>query len=202
MKRSIVLITMLFTINVFSQENTLINTKISSTGVFGGPIVKYTNIDQNGSVLLGVRGGYIINHSLIVGIGMYGLVSDVMPAVEKIDERISFDDKLRLMYGGIEMGYVFEPLDLLHFSLNTLFGVGNVSYNNTTESDAIGGGHHTGESFFVIEPNAGLELNLTNFMRLETVISYRISTGLKYPYLSNNNISGVGGMLTLKFGQF
>lgn len=198
---TVLLIIFFLTANVLAQGNTLIGNNISSARIFGGPIVKYTNINKNGSVMLGVKGGYIINKSFSVGIGMYGLISGISPVVEKIDKQIILDEKPHLMYGGVEFGYIFEPLELLHFSFAALFGLGNLSYNNS-EPDLIAGGHHNGESFFVIEPNAGLELNVTSFMKVQTSISYRFSTNIDYPYFINNNIAGFGSMLMLKFGQF
>ena len=62
---------------VFPQEKTLFDSNITSTGWFGSPVLKYTSIANKSSLLIGGRGGYIINHSIVVGGGMYGLVTDV-----------------------------------------------------------------------------------------------------------------------------
>ena len=202
MKLNIIVIFLLITGSVFAQEKTLLSSNITSTGWFGAPVIKYTSLNEKGSVIVGARGGYIINHALIVGAGMYRLVSNVELSASQNTYPINYDDNLHLMYGGLELGYVINPMELFHYTFNTLLGVGNVSNNNIDGFNENGSDHHTGKSFFVIEPSGAIETNITNYLRLEIGLSYRLSTGLNYTYISNKDLSSFNGFLSLKFGAF
>jgi hypothetical protein len=76
MKKIVVLLVFVFTFSAFAQETTLINGEIESGG-FGGPVLKVTSINGENAVMIGGRGGWIINHSLVLGGGGYGLVTEV-----------------------------------------------------------------------------------------------------------------------------
>jgi hypothetical protein len=200
MKDKFILLFFFITGLVFSQEKTLINSNISSSGWFGSPVMKYSSVNKKSSLFLGARGGYIINHSLVVGGGMYGLVSDI---TSSSTSGIANEDanNLHLMYGGFELGYIVNSMELIHYSFNTLFGIGRVS-NNLTEYNGNESDHHEGQSFFVIEPKGAVEINITHYLRFEIGVSYRIASGLEYEYLSNNDLSGPNGFLSINIGTF
>lgn len=184
---------------VFPQEKTLFDSNITSTGWFGSPVLKYTSILNKSSLLIGGRGGYIINHSIVVGGGMYGLVTDVPSKQgDLVNENIN---NLHLMYGGIELGYIFNPMEIIHYSFNTLLGIGRATDN---QGEFIGDTfeHHRGQNFFVVEPKGAIEMNMTDYLRFEIGISYRIISGLEHQYLLNSDISGINGFLSINIGSF
>ena len=133
---------------------------------------------------------------------MYGLVTDVNSSSVRDESSTEFDDNLHLIYGGFEIGYILNSMEIIHYSFNALFGVGRASYNNLSEYNEGSSDHHAGDSFFVIEPKAAVELNLTNYIRLEVGISYRLSTGLEYNYISNKDISGLNGNISINIWSF
>ena len=59
------------------------------------------------------------------------------------------------------------------------------------------------ESFFVMEPQANAELNITKFMRVKAGIGYRFTwlPSEKNGY-EGNDLGGICGSLALKFGKF
>ena len=57
-------------------DQTLTGPYIESGG-FGAPVVKMTSMMDEFAVLLGGRGGWILNRTFVLGGGGYGLVNDV-----------------------------------------------------------------------------------------------------------------------------
>lgn len=66
----------IFAATARGQEQTLIKSDVEHSG-FGGPVVKATRIHDQGALMVGGRGGWIINHTLAIGGGGYGVVNDV-----------------------------------------------------------------------------------------------------------------------------
>ena len=76
----------IMTFTVFSQEdhkstnNNEIKTifgKNLEYGGYGGISINYGDINKKDALLMGVKGGWIINHSFVLGIGGYGFVNDI-----------------------------------------------------------------------------------------------------------------------------
>ncbi len=203
MKKILILLLALTLQQTFAQEQTLLSSSTEySNGGFGAPVIKYTSINDQSSLLVGGRGGWIINHSLIIGGGVYGLASQVSVDVIEGDNILKDADELRLMYGGFEVEYIFTPSKVIHVSLYTLLGMGGISYRSDFYED--NDNYHMGDQtrFFVAEPAVNLEVNVTTFFHLALGASYRFTSGAEYQSISNSNISGFNGMLTFKFGKF
>jgi hypothetical protein len=165
-----------------AQEQTLISGEIESGG-YGGPVVKLSGVNNELGLFMGGRGGWIINHSFIIGGGGYGLANDIFVSSKK----------LGFGYGGLELGYVFFSDSLLHFTLHSLIGLGGVSF----EDDPIGS-----DEVFVLEPEATVVLNITRFFRIGAGVSYRFVTGVTATGVSDESLSGLSGLLVFKFGSF
>ena len=207
-KLLILIFTFIFLQNLLAQEKTLVNpeTEITSGG-FGGPVLKYTTLNNHGGLLVGGRGGWIINHSFILGGGFYGLATEV-----PVDVLISGDiilknaDNLNMYYGGLEFEYVVAPLQLVHLSFYSLLGMGYVGYrkileNEICEKECKEKGI-SGDVYFVFEPAINIEMNITTFFRINAGLSYRFTEGAEYQAIADNNLSGFNGILTFKFGNF
>lgn len=189
----IVLISVL-TISVFAQEETLVGSSIESGG-FGGPVVKFSSMNGNTGILVGGRGGWIINHTFIIGGGGYGLANNVKAkTLGPNGERY-----LNFGYGGLEMEYVSDSYRLLHFSFMTLIGGGGLGWR---DENMRTGFVNDNETFFILEPGANVTLNVTKFFRISAGVSYRYITGIESSAATNADLSGLSGVLTLRFGKF
>ena len=166
----------------YAEEKTLITGEIESGG-YGGPVVKLSSINNNFCVLMGGRGGWIINHAFVVGGGGYGLATDILVSGKK----------LAMGYGGLELGYVFFSDSLVHFAIHSHFGFGGLSLETDPASS---------DDFFVIEPEATAVLNVTRFFRIAAGVSYRFVTGVTTAGLSDSALSALTGQLVFKFGTF
>jgi hypothetical protein len=164
-----------------AQEETLAGDGLESGG-FGAPVVKFSEIGSEFAVFAGARGGWIINHTLVLGLGGYGLASNI--------GEFPFEREVEFGYGGLELEYINNSDNVVHFTIYTLIGAGGV----TSLFD-------TAEAVFVLEPAANLEVNLTKWFRLGAGGGYRFVSGADQ-VLSSEDLSAFFGVLTFKFGSF
>lgn len=180
-----------------AAEQTLLTGELVHGG-YGAPVVKFSSISNNFAVFVGGQGGWIINHKLVLGAGGYGLVTD--HRLPSSYDRRDDSDKLSVGYGGLFFGYIDDSDRIIHPTIQLLIGGGSLEprkegddmYHDTNDYDA----------FFVLEPQMGVEVNFTTFLRLEMSLSYRWVNGVeKYGY-ADSDISGPSGTLVFKFGRF
>jgi len=196
------------TIPVFAEdeeEQTLFSGDVTHGG-FGGPAVRLTKVKDEFGLLVGGRGGWIINHTLCIGGGGYGLVNyiPVDPLMDESEIPLK-DPVLGMGYGGFEMEYVHNSSRLVHSTFNLFVGVGGVGIRE--RQDGIGewehDDHHMNwDSFFIVEPEFNAELNVTSFFRLNAGASYRFVSGVDKYGLTNADIGGPSVVLMFKFGKF
>lgn len=173
------------------QEETLLQSdQIRSSG-FGGPVIKFGPVNGQSAVLVGGRGGWLINSALSIGGGGYGLSNRV--TADRPDSV-----RLQLGYGGLVLEKVFMPRRMMHGSLSLLIGAGSVNMHESMHRDD----RAESENFFVLEPEASLEINVIRFFRFCPGIGYRWLAGDSRYLDSDWDISGWSGNLTFKFGKF
>ncbi len=93
--------------------------------------------------------------------------------------------------------------NLIHFSVSTLIGAGGVNYSyiNDIYQPFFDNTQHDAPCF-VLEPGAGVELNVTPFFRMDAGVSYRLVRGTDLPGITDSDLSDPSGYLTFKFGKF
>jgi len=175
-----------------SRDETLVDSHIDHGG-YGGPRIGYTRIAGSDAMWVGGEGGWIINHHIIIGGAGYGLVTQ-QPA----PGALAATDDLSLGYGGLLLKYTVLPHHLVHATFGTLIGAGGVGSHPRSGGDSRGGA----DSFFVLEPDAAVELNVVEHVRAGLALSYRWVTGVQKAGLGNGDLSGFTSSLVLKFGKF
>jgi hypothetical protein len=204
----IILVLLFLTLPVLAQEETLFEGKFENGG-FGGPGIKVTQLDKTTGLLVGGSGAWIINHTIGIGGGGYGLVSSI-----KINALDGQDFRMQFGYGGLILEYIYNSNNLIHFTAQTLIGGGSISWIDNDRyqwnNDYL---HNTygKDEFFVFEPGVNVEFNLVKWFRVDVGVNYRLISGLdsKLTYLGNTmktlsskDLSGVSGSVTFKFGVF
>ncbi|MCF8366532.1 MAG: hypothetical protein K9H16_12165 [Bacteroidales bacterium] len=180
-------------------------------GGYGALNVEYGQIDGKDAVLVGGRGGWIINHRLVLGLGGKGIASTVSYPYE--DAGSLFNEKYYLNggYGGFLIEPIIAPFSPVHVSFPVLIGGGGVAYslqykyqNNWDNSywETI-----DASAFFVVEPGMEINLNLVKFMRISFGGYYRFTSGLALedPFgekAPKDLIDGFSAGVSLKFGKF
>jgi hypothetical protein len=184
------------------STETLVSSKNYSTGGFGAAVLKIGPTNGNTAVFLGVRGGWVINKTFVIGGGIYGtsdLISHSMSG--------SMYGNTSFGYGGLELEYLIASTKLVHGSVLTHFGIGSFYGND----DYYYRGYYDyrpgfSSASFVFEPAANAELNILPWLRLALGVGYRFVTGANYSYGSqyynNSSVRGTFGMLQIKFGPY
>jgi hypothetical protein len=181
MKRTLAIAILLATASpALAQERTLIGGGLESGG-FGAPVFKLSDIEGQTALFVGGRGGWIINHTFVLGAGGYGLSND-------IDLGLSGTRDIELGYGGLEFEYINSSDNLIHFTVYLLVGGGGVSGPAVED-----------ESVFVFEPAVNGEVNFTTYLRVNAGAGYRWVTGVDSP---GTDLNAFYGQITFKFGSF
>jgi len=168
-------------------------------GGYGGPVVKFTTMTSEAAVLVGGEGGWIINHSLIIGGAGYGLAT-VHGAPPELSPPLG-RSTLQFGYGGARLAYVIRPHDLVHVTLAALVGGGG--YTILTHNDLRDDYQtHNSRAFFALEPEAQVEANVLKWLRVGLGVSYRYIGTEAVAGLSSSDLSGPAGMVVIKAGAF
>jgi hypothetical protein len=157
-------------------------------GGFLGPVIKFSEINDQFAVLVGGRAGFIINRALLIGIEGYGLANEIEASTPR--RRL-----LDFGYGGVFLGYVNRSQKLVHLSIHSLIGGGGLHYRRDYYPNWV-------DAIFVFEPGADLMLNVTRRFRIGLGGSYRFVSGVELDGLSNDEIGGPSASLVFKFGRF
>ncbi|MDD5223091.1 MAG: hypothetical protein PHE84_03800 [bacterium] len=163
-------------------------------GGFGGPVVKLTAVNFEPGAVVGVRGGWILDHQFTVGGGGYVLLSNLNQGQGDLSEEAD----LTFSYGGLELGYTFWPDKLFHGNFLALIGGGSLSMMNNDDDEFL----LESNDYFVFEPELNLEMNVTKFFRIDLGLGYRLVAGDEFYEYDYMDLSGVTGTLTFKFGKF
>jgi hypothetical protein len=197
---------------VIAQENTAGDNyhiqslfKSKGSGGYGAITNKFTSIGGSYANMVGVYGGWYVNHSFLLGIGAAGLTNDIKVPLE---DRVAPFQDLSYMYGQVGMvtEYVIASNKAVHVAFNLFSGAGftmqyeRYNWNHDHEFDWDGG--HDEDWFFVAEPGVQVEVNLFKWMRFSPGVSYRAAFGSNGRGLGDSALSDISYNATFKFGKF
>ena len=189
----ILLFVLLFSIALHAEEETLISGEVEHGG-FGGFGFRATSLNGQTAVLSGGGGAWLINSKFFIGGSGYSNMSDDIKAPAGLAEDQVY---LNINYGGVMLGYVFNPDKLYHVTVDALIGSGNVHY-----SQREGDQDWDSDNFYFIEPSVNLELNVVEWFRFGIGASYRLVNDVEIQKLQNSDISGLSAGIFFKFGKF
>ncbi|MBN2357343.1 hypothetical protein JXO59_14610 [candidate division KSB1 bacterium] len=206
--RQALFILLIATWPVVAQQETLIGGE-SHSGGYGGPLLQITEMKGHSATLVGGRGGWIINHSFVLGGAAYGLVTNIESDADVLAQEGNQYSQLFLNVGmaGVMLEYYARPQKLIHFSIQVVIGAGTVGYCTHRKGE----GHWyedeednlvAEDAFFFAEPGITATLNVASFMRLGVGASYRTATGVGLEGLKDDDLSGIGMNVFLNFGSF
>jgi hypothetical protein len=190
-----------------AQDNNYIRTVFNEhrgSGGYGALTNKFTAIDGEFANLVGIYGGWYVNHCFLIGVGASAATNNIPVPIEY---RVDPLRNMSYMYGqvGAITEYVVGSNNKVHVVFNLFTGAGFTTqyerydwHDNDFDLDH----EHAENWFFVAEPGVQVELNLSRWMRFSPGISYRAAFNSDAPGLSDNALSDLSYNLTLKFGKF
>lgn len=166
---------------------------------FGALELRVTEIKNDLALMPGVSGGLIFDHNFILGLGGYGLATEIgftglLP-----------NDRLYLYggYGGLILGGIIAPNEVIHINIPVLIGAGGAYISeNGFDDDFNENDFDESSAFFVVEPGIELEINVTNFFRIGIGGSYRWVKESDLVNISDSDLTNYSGHFALKFGKF
>ena len=199
-KAAVLLLVMLCAGHVLAQDQepeTLLG-EITTSGGFGGPYMKVSSVGDVGAVWFGGFGGWVINHSFVIGGAGFGLLTDVDAGV---DDFTGTERVLMTGYGGMWLEYHPGWKKVLHLSFATLIGGGGAM---AAETDRFGNhaGEHNSDPFFIIEPAVQLNLNVIRSFRAGISAGYRYTVGFNAGRVTDAEMRSATFGFFMKFGKF
>ncbi len=167
---------------------------------------KFTKTSINDAVLAGGKIAWMPSDYMSFGFAGYGMTNK--PIVQIMNKDQMVDGHLYVGYGGFFMEYYLFPREIFHGYIGSFFGLGGVRADpvegNTSQNQSI-----NNSMFWIIEPNIGIELNVTSFLKLGLDVSYRHSefSGSDKVFaqssdLTNFKFSGLSTGIYLKLGLY
>lgn len=180
-------------------------------GGWGAPTAAYTRIMDQDALLTGLRGGWIIDHRLTIGLAGYGLTTRVKNAaydsylLQEGTQPLR-DSRFQAGYGGLLIEPVIAYRSPVHVSLPILIGAGGCGYQTYTgqpgENFDPYTWHDDFDAFFVIEPGVDLEVNVVKLVKLGLGVSYRYTSDISLPETAADAMRGLNASMSIKVGVF
>jgi hypothetical protein len=190
------------TMKVGPDEDQRIKTifkKEKRDGFYGAFSVGYSPIDKKDGVVFSSRGCWIMDHFFSIGVGGTGFVNEFEDVPFDFSFNTDNDNSLAGGYAGLIIEPILLPLKPLHLSFPILVGAGAAGAFNDYEYFST---YYVDDFFWVVEPQAELELNLTRWFRLAFYAGYRYTSELNIEGISKDALRGYSAGVTMKMGLF
>ncbi len=169
---------------------------------FFAPTVQFTEFADQEVWLGGARFGIILDNIVLgfAGQGLFHPVDRDDYTVEPYDPAFPY---LGLGYAGGLIEYHIAPKDVFHLSVGTVIGGGGIGWFSDRHGDHDGSDDSSEfDTFFVIEPEVSAVLNVTRFLRIGAIGSYRWVHGLDFDRFSDEDFTGFGLSAMVAVGWF
>jgi hypothetical protein len=182
------------------------------SGFVIAPDTRFTQVNDRSATLAGVYGGYLLEQTFLVGGAGYWLTNG--------------DHDFEMAYGGAVVGWTFHGNRAISFGPRVLVGGGDATISSTYGKilnlppgtvvgtrDVARFGSNRGnpirppitsdtrvivsDDFFITEPQANVLWRLTDWMRIDLGVSYRLTAGTEF----DDQLRGFAGMVAIRFGQ-
>ncbi|GJM61384.1 hypothetical protein [Persicobacter diffluens] len=176
-------------------------------GGYGAVMFHGTTFNGKFLPMAGLRGAWVINRALGIGLDMQGFIPS---EVYRVDVREGFfrgeqDARLAGGYGGLLLEPVIFSNNVVHATFPLSAGAGWAGYLSDFLSDDYF--YHHGEiydqsTFWYFRPGAAVEINVASFFRINLGVSYMMATNFELISTSSNALNNFQYSLGLKFGGF
>ncbi len=173
---------------ILSAQQETVFGNVDVIGGFGGPFIEVGSINGQVGADVGGGGALMLDAFFLGGYGQGTSYPDAV--INDIDRNIKF------AHGGLWFGYVKDQYKMVHMFSSLKLGWGKVRLRSDGDPDE-------NDRVFVLTPEIGVEVNLTDFFKLSLAGGYRVVSGVsKLQGLDNGDFSSPVGILTFRFGGF
>jgi len=191
MKRILPVLVCLMAIFQLHAQETLFN-NLDVTGAFGSVIIETGSI--NGEVGADVGGGGALVMSPVF-LGGYGM-GTTYPVHTITEGPNAGEYDVKFGHGGLWLGFVPKSDKLIHFYGSAKVGWGKARLRQDKENLFT-------DRVFVMTPELGLEVNLTEWLKMSFTAGYRWVNGVtRLEELNNDDFSSPLGTITFRMGGF
>jgi len=188
--------------NRSSNEEETLSRNNAHSGGYGALTFKGSKFKDASILLMGIRGAWVINRSLGIGIDLNGVIP-----VTKYDDVDPEGRNTGILLGGYG-GLLIEPIiwsnKIVHLTIPVSIGAGWLGYIEDWENDHYyyGGELFDQDVFWYIEPGVNAEINITKYFRVNVGISKRFTQDLNLYNTPSDAFDKINYVLILKFGGF
>ena len=176
---------------LYAQELETLFNEDQALGGFGAPIVEISQINQQTGSSIGGGGAAIFGPLYIGGYGIGGKYAQTTVDDNKYN--------IKMSHGGLWLGYVPAQHKVIHPYSSLRIGWGSAKLREDGNKDNV----PYSDNIFVLNPEAGFEINVIEFLKISVTASYRWVDGVTdLPGLSTKDFRGFGGVITFRFGDF
>lgn len=174
---------------------------MSHSGGFGALSFRSTKFRDESLVLGGLRGGWIINRTLGIGIEGHGII----PTAKFDDIEAGREVNILGGYGGMFLELIFFSNEVVHVTFPVSGGAGWLGYHRTNEDNTMPGPLEKevdSDVFWYVEPGANLEFNISRNFRLAMGVSKRFTQDMELINTETDAFDKLNYYITLKIGGF
>jgi hypothetical protein len=176
---------------VVAQTQTLFN-NLEVTGIFGSVIVETGSINDEIGADVGGGGALVMDPIFIGGYGM----GTKYPTHEIMNGENAGQYDVKFGHGGLWLGVVPNSEKLIHFYGSTKIGWGKARLRQDKDNIFT-------DRVFVITPELGFEVNLTQYLKMSITGGYRWVNGVtQLQELENGDFSSPLGIISFHIGGF
>ena len=186
----VIVLGLITTISYGQDKQETLFGNVNHIGGFGGPMIEVSTVNGETVADVGGGGALILDNFFFGGYGLGTDAASINVGGENLD--IDFG------HGGLWFGFVAQPYKLMHLYSSFKLGWGSAdlkdNYGDKLFSDNV----------LVLNPEVGVELNITNWFKLGITGGYRFVDGVtSLPgELNDDSFSSPFGALTFRFGGF
>lgn len=151
------------------------------SGVWGAWSYNYSSYNDDFVYVRGGYGGLEFNRTVLIGYAGYSFRDEA-----EVDD---FNQTFDLNYNGLYLAVYPNSRKVVHPRFAVIIGGGETRFEDGRD-----------DNVFIVQPSAGLEVNVTKWFKLGLEGGYRFVTNNDIPEVEDGDLSAPFGQLNLKFG--
>lgn len=183
------------------QDIKTLSGSMSHSGGFGALSFRSTEFRNESVVMAGLRGGWIINRTLGIGVEGHGII----PTTKFNDIEVGREVNLLGGYGGMFLELILFSNQVVHVTFPVSAGAGWLGYHQIADDNTMPGpidSEVDSDVFWYVEPGADLEFNVSRNFRLAFGVSKRFTQDLELINTDTKAFDELNYFITLKVGGF